>query len=98
MYSGDKTPETNPFLAGFAAKKSEEEVELWPENEQAIKLFSVLSTQWRVGMNGPTGLDYNVLFHKMDRMGLDPDEYELLESDIQVIEREALNIIHKKDD
>ncbi len=74
------------------------EVELWPENQQAIMLFSSLSTQWRVGVNGPTGLDYNVLFHKMDRMNLATEDYELLESDIRVIEREALDIMNKKDD
>lgn len=48
-------------------------------------------------MGGPTGLDYNVLFHKMDRMNLTPTEYAELESDIQVMEYEALNVINAKD-
>lgn len=47
-------------------------------------------TQWRTsGMGVPTGMDYGVLFHKMDRMGLAPDDYEDLESDIRVMESEA---------
>lgn len=98
MYSGEKAPETNPFLAGFAALQAATEVELWPENEQVIMLFSSLSTQWRVGMNGPTGLDYGVLYHKMNRMNLTPIEYEMLEADIRVVEREALAVMNKKDD
>lgn len=31
---------------------------LWPELVPGIELFVRLSTQWRHGFNGPTGLDY----------------------------------------
>lgn len=48
-------------------------------------------------MGGPTGLDYNVLYHKMDRMQLTTTEYEELEADIQVMEYEALNVINAKE-
>lgn len=48
-------------------------------------------------MNGPTSLDYNVLYKKMDRMNLTPEQYDLLEQDISVIEREALQIMKTKD-
>lgn len=34
---------------------------LWPENLDAFRLFLRLSTQWRVGVNGATGLDYLVV-------------------------------------
>lgn len=64
--------------------------EVWPENWQAFELFCDLRTQWRVGAVGATGLDYNTLFHKMDRMRLAPDEYEELERDIRTMEHEAL--------
>ena len=47
-------------------------------------------------MSGPTGLDYGVLFHRMDRLALPTDEYEQLFDDIRVIESEALTLIHKK--
>lgn len=47
-------------------------------------------TQWRVGMNGYTGLDYNVLLHKMDRMKLSEDDYLQLENDMQIMENAAL--------
>lgn len=55
-----------------------------------------MRTQWRVGMNGPTGLDYNVLYRKMDRMELTPEHYDGLEADIQFMELAALEEIHRK--
>lgn len=31
---------------------------LWPEHEAALNLYYAVRTQWRVGVSGPTGLDY----------------------------------------
>lgn len=53
-----------------------------------------MSTQWRRD-NGPCGLDYTVLHHRMDRLGLSAEEYDELESDIQVMEGAALAQIHE---
>ena len=72
-------------------------VDIWPDNRQAVELFSRMGTQWRVGMSGPTGLDYNVLYRRMDRMGLTPEQYDALEQDLQVMEGTALNCMHDKD-
>lgn len=66
-------------------------MDVWPENWAAFSLFASLQTQWRTGMGGPTGLDYNVLFRKMDRMNLSPPDYDELEEDIRVLELEALS-------
>lgn len=83
---------------GFTLEDYETDpVEIWPENQESISLFSRVSTQWRVGMNGPTGLDYMPLFHQMDRMGLTPDRYDQMLDDIRVIEAEALTLMNKKD-
>lgn len=60
-------------------------------------LFIAIHTQWRTGMNGPTGLDYNVLYQKMNRMKLTDAEFDQLERDIGVVEREALQIMRSKD-
>ena len=73
------------------------EVELWPENWPPIQLFTRLSTQWRVGPGGPIGLDYNVLFHEMDRMGLEKEPYDDLLAQVRVIETTALDELHRKD-
>lgn len=48
-------------------------------------------------MGGATGLDYNVLFQKMDRMGLSAEEYDLLEEDIRMMEFAALAAMNEKD-
>jgi hypothetical protein len=66
-------------------------VELWAENEAALALFTSMATQWRMGFSGPIGLDYNPLFHRMDRMVLTGDEYEILFQDIRMAEAEALD-------
>ncbi|MGH8430342.1 MAG: DUF1799 domain-containing protein [Solimonas sp.] len=71
---------------------SDPPVEVWPDNAAAVSVFVALATQWRhAGMAGAaTGLDYNVLFKKLDRMGLAPDQYDQIESDIRVLEDAAL--------
>lgn len=75
-----------------------ETVEVWPENRQAFELFRFLGTQWRVGGGGATGLDYNILYHKMDRMNLTAERYEELEEEIRIMEGAALNVMHEKKD
>lgn len=55
-----------------------------------------MGTQWRVGMSGATGLDYNVLYRKMDRMGLAPAEYDDLEAEVAILEDAALSKMHEK--
>lgn len=72
-------------------------VELWPENWPPIQLFNRLSSQWRIGAGGPIGLDYNVLFHELDRMKLGEDAYDDLFAAVRVIESAALDQLHQKD-
>lgn len=62
---------------------------------RAVRVFADLGTQWRMGPNGPTGLDFNVLYRKMDRMGLPPDEYDQLEADVSAMEDAALATMRK---
>lgn len=71
-------------------------VEIWPDVFPVYLLFSSMSTQWRAGMGSPTGLDYNVLYHKMDRMNLPADDYERMETDIQIMEAAALEVMNRK--
>ena len=77
---------------------AQEAVEYWPEHEQAVTLFCRLSTQWRVGAGGATGLDYAAIYPLMDRLGLPPDEWDLLLADVQVLERAALSEMNRKTD
>lgn len=62
----------------------------WPENEQAILLFNDLSTQWRGGAGGATGLDYAAAYPLMDRRAASPEEWEDLFYALRVMESAAL--------
>lgn len=71
-------------------------VDIWPDNVRAYNLFQGLRTQWRVGMGGPVGIDFLVAYRRMDRMNLSPEEYDCLDSDLQVMEGEALRVISEQ--
>lgn len=45
-----------------------------PENFEAWELWNACSTQWRVGMGGLVGLDYNVLFKMADFLEITIDD------------------------
>lgn len=83
--------------AGFAPEDYETDpVELWPENQPAFDLFCMVQTQWRVGMNGATGLDYVPLFTLMDKRGLSGEAWQQLFDDVRVIESAALVEMNKR--
>lgn len=66
-------------------------VEVWPENWPSWSLFCKVSTQWRIGMGGPSGLDYAAVYPLLDRAAKDPQEWDELFEDIQLLERTALD-------
>jgi len=51
-----------------------------------------------VSAGGACGLDYNTLFYRMDRMGLNAADHDQLFEDVRIIEAEALSIMNKKTD
>ena len=55
-----------------------------------------MATQWRSSGYGATGLDYNVLYHKMDRMKLSDAEYDDMEVSVRTLEDAALEEMRKK--
>lgn len=71
------------------------EYDLWADNWPALKLFMQVSTQWRMGMNGPVGLDYTVVFHELDRRGTPADEYDDMMDAVRIMESAALAEIRK---
>jgi hypothetical protein len=68
-------------------------VEVWPENWKAWGLFCAVSTQWRIGMSGPTGLDYVPLMRLLDLDQLSADEWRDTFDCIRVLEGAALDQI-----
>ncbi len=86
-------------LAAWGLQRSDyadKATEVWPENWPTYALWSRICNQWRVGMAGAVALDYGVLFHELDRAGLDAEEYDERFRDIQVIESEALTIFAER--
>lgn len=68
----------------------EEDVELWAVNAEAFSVFNSMSTQWRSGMGGATGLDYGVLPVVMDLEGVEADDRQQVFRDVRTMEQEAL--------
>lgn len=68
-------------------------VGVWPDNWQAVQLFIVLSTQWRVGMAGAVGLDYAAVKAVFEIHGVE-DAASMLD-DIRVMEAAALEEMRK---
>ena len=83
-------------MAGLTRDDVATSIEVWPEHVRVLNLFQGLRTQWRVGMGGPTGLDYLVAYHRMDRMDLSPVEYDQLDQDLQIMEATALQVMHEQ--
>lgn len=99
MYANSGGGNVGPSLAGIAAIiQAAPPYEVWPENMPAINLFSSISSQFRYsGMGGPTGLDYNVLFNRMDKLKLSEQDYEWMFDDIRSIESAAISVMNRKD-
>lgn len=77
-----------------AAIEADADFDLWPENEPSFTLFTNIQTQWRVGMNGASGLDYHGVGAAVQMMGktMTPELF----SDIQIMERAALKAMQRK--
>jgi hypothetical protein len=96
---GVPTAEEAAQLGLTLADYEDDFVECWPENWPAFQLLASIGRQWRTGgMGGFIALDYNVLFHRMDRMKLADDEYEQLFRDVQVMESAALKVLNRPKD
>lgn len=64
---------------------------MWDENWDVIHLFEMYSEQWRMGFNGPIGLDMTVFHHELDRKGIPADEYDTWIHQLRIIQAEALH-------
>lgn len=71
----------------------DEEYEVWPDNWPAFLLFEAMSTQWRVGMGGAVGLDYNAIKPVVGLIGLTRTELTQAFPDLRMMEAEALLVM-----
>lgn len=65
-----------------------------PENIEALNWFLQMQTQWRVGMNGLTGMDYGVFLQWAKEEGVKRLDRVWLLGDLRMMEREFLNSLY----
>lgn len=74
-----------------------QDVLVFPDNWRWAMLFqNDLMTQWRFGMNGPTGLDYSALLPVFTIRGVSEDDRQDALDAIQTMERSALREMNSK--
>ncbi|MBP0943086.1 DUF1799 domain-containing protein [Pseudomonas alliivorans] len=71
----------------------DDDVEVWPDVWPAFQLFEALSTQWRVGMGGPVGLDYTAVPVVAGMLGIKRRQLGRLFGDLRSMELEALSVM-----
>ncbi|MCL6701176.1 DUF1799 domain-containing protein [Pseudomonas sp. T1.Ur] len=67
--------------------------EVWPDNWSAFRLFEAMSTQWRTGMGGASGLDYSALPPVASMLGIKRRELSEAFHDVRVMEAEAMLVM-----
>lgn len=67
-------------------------IDVWPENWLPMQVFLSMRTQWRVGMGGPTGLDYGALPSVLDIQGVKRKERQEVFLAVQTMEQAALKV------
>lgn len=70
-------------------------MDVWPDVWPAVEVFAAMGTQWRMGPSGPIGLDYGAIPAVLRLMRVGRDEWAGLFDDLRVIERAALEEMHK---
>lgn len=76
---------------GLSVEDFEPEItEIWPDNMLALDLWDRIGDQWRIGFNGPVAIDLIPVFHELDRMGLEREDYDSLLADIKVMAGAAM--------
>lgn len=84
------------MLALFGLTKEDlpdEIVDVYPDNWDTFMLFDAMSTQWRTGGVGATGLDYNVIPLVAKSIGLNKKEVVEILPFLRVMEAEALRVM-----
>ncbi|ETT00228.1 MAG: DUF1799 domain-containing protein [Providencia alcalifaciens] len=93
MYGGMTKQEAKNFERAFGFPPDLDDVEVVPDVWESYLVFSAMSTQWRVGMNGATGLDYSVIPNVLELLNI--KSKATIFDDLRVMELKALELINK---
>lgn len=69
---------------------------LWEANVTPFSVFTAMQTQWRIGMGGPTGLDYGAVPVVMELYAVPEKDRRQVFDDLRVMESEALKVFNEK--
>lgn len=69
-----------------------DDVEVWPENAEAVLVFTKLRTQWRHGMSGITGLEYGALDPVMRMVRVPRERRGQIFEDVRIMEGAVLKM------
>lgn len=87
-------------LAAFGLQREDEpedaHFDVWPENWPAVQVFAGMTTQWNVGMAGPTGLRYESIPVVLRMRGVPRSEWADVFNGLQVMEAEALRFFAER--
>ncbi len=84
------------MLSFFGLSKADlpdETIEVLPDNWEPFLVFDGMSTQWRTGACGATGLDYNVIPLVAQSVGVKKKNIPDILYDIRLLESEALKVM-----
>lgn len=69
---------------------------VWPDNLQTVNVFVSMSTQWLVGLAGPTGLNYASLPVVMRSVGVTRRDWPDVFDGLRTMEDAALGYMHRQ--
>ena len=69
---------------------------LWPDTALVVEVFMSMGTQWRIGMNGATGLDYSALPFVLRASNVKSKDWGEFLDDIRLMESVALKEMRKE--
>jgi hypothetical protein len=95
LYSPGAPPDQLAMF-GMTTLDLDDTIEVLPDNWDAFVLFDSMSTQWRTGFSGRTGLDYSVLPSVMNLLGFPKKIRNSLFQDVIVMETEALLVMSEE--
>lgn len=94
MYGGMTKQEAKNFERAFGFPPDIDDVEVVPDVWESYLVFSAMSTQWRIGMNGATGLDYSVIPNVLELLNI--KNKAAVFDDLRIMEIKALELMNKK--
>lgn len=75
---------------------AERGIAVWPQNLQAAEVFRGLRTQWRWTNGMMVGLDYNVLYAKLDRLEVPKADASRIEDEVRYMEGAVLELMNER--